>query len=75
MRDVPFYKDENRKVNKLAVKLQRLEENKKSIMADVTRDNFEELFDDVVSEIKHCAFIAFDTEFSALTTNASNVTR
>ena len=44
-------------------------------MVDVTRDNFEELYDEILEDIKKCSFIGFDTEFSALTTDAKNVTR
>jgi hypothetical protein len=44
-------------------------------MCDVTRQNFDTLKPEMLNNINRCDFIAFDTEFSALTISEDYKTR
>ena len=45
------------------------------IMCDVTSENFNEILPKIEESIKNCNFIAFDSEFSALSLSEDHVTR
>ena len=41
-------------------------------MTEVTKYNFEKLLPKIKEDIRLCSFVAFDTEFTALTVGSSN---